>query len=139
MLMGQFDYAIDAKGRLNFPAKFREEMGQTFVVTRWLDDCLVAFPKEEFEKMAETLASKGMVKSRDVQRFLFSTAIEAETDKQGRILLPMNLRKHAHLEKDVTIIGNRNHAEIWNTELWNAHQETMDTTAIAATMEEHEI
>lgn len=139
MLMGQYDYSIDTKGRMNFPARFRQEMGDTFVVTRWLDNCLVAFPQSEFEKMAETLASKGMIKSREIQRFLFSAAIEVEPDTHGRILLPANLRNHAHLEKDVTIIGSRNHAEIWSTELWNKYESAMDQADILAAMEELDI
>lgn len=139
MLMGRYDYAIDAKGRLNFPARFRQEMGETFVVTRWLDDCLVAFPQNEFERMAETLAAKGMVKSREIQRFLFSAAAEVQPDSHGRILLPANLRRHAHLEKDATIIGSRNHAEIWDTAMWNSHEEAMDQQSILAAMEELDI
>ena len=58
MLVGQYDYAIDAKGRLNFPAKFRDAMGETFIVTRWLDHCLAAFPSDEFEKVASMAAVK---------------------------------------------------------------------------------
>ena len=61
MLMGRYDYSIDAKGRLNFPARFRQEMGETFVVTRWLDDCLVAFPQSEFERVAQTFAEKSKI------------------------------------------------------------------------------
>lgn len=88
MLIGEYSYAIDDKGRLNFPPKFREAMGGTFIVTRWLDDCLVAFPEDEWERISALLSEKSMVKSRDVQRFLYATAVEASPDKQGRILLP---------------------------------------------------
>ena len=141
MLMGEYEYSIDAKGRLNFPPRFREEMGETFVVTRWLDNCLVAFPMEEFAQVAEAFAQKGMAKSRDIQRFLFSAAEEVTPDKQGRILLPAVLRRHAGLTKEVTIIGNRNHAEIWATEAWVAYNEKLETDseALAATMEELEL
>ena len=97
MLIGEYSYAIDDKGRLNFPPKFREAMGGTFIVTRWLDDCLVAFPEDEWERISALLSEKSMVKSRDVQRFLYATAVEASPDKQGRILLPANLRQHAKL------------------------------------------
>ena len=95
MLVGQYDYAIDAKGRLNFPARFRDAMGETFIVTRWLDHCLAAFPAEEFEKVAAKIEEKG-------------------------------------LDHDVTIIGSRSFAEIWNTEAWNANQETSDEDFTAA-------
>lgn len=135
MLLGQYDYAVDSKGRFNFPARFREEMGTSFVVTRWLDDCLVAFPKTEFQAMADKLLSKGITKNRDVQRFLFSAAIEVEPDKQGRILLNTVLREHAHLDKEITIIGNMNHAEIWDTGRWNARQAATDKASIAAAID----
>lgn len=141
MLMGEYAYSIDAKGRLNFPAKFRDEMGERFVVTRWLDGCLVAFPLEEFAQVADAFAQKGMAKSRDIQRFLFAAAEEVVPDKQGRILLPAVLRRHAGLEKEVTIIGNRNHAEIWDTAAWQAYNQKLETdsAALAATMEELEL
>ncbi len=77
MLLGEYNYAVDNKGRLNFPAKFRENMGDTFIVTQWLDNCLVAFPQEEWERMYALLYEKSMVKSRDVQRFLYANACEA--------------------------------------------------------------
>ena len=135
MFMGQYDYAVDAKGRLNFPAKFREEMGETFIVTRWLDHCLAAFPPEEFEKVAQRIAEKGIVKGRDVSRMLYSSGVEVTPDKQGRIQLPAKLREYAHLDHDVSVIGNRNFAEIWNTQTWEARQAESDDDFTAA-MEE---
>ena len=118
--MGQYDYAVDAKGRLNFPAKFRDEMGETFIVTCWLDHCLAAFPAAQFEKIAE------------VTRMLYSSAVEVTPDKQGRIQLPAKLRGYAGLDHDVTIIGNREFAEIWNTAAWNELQEGADEDFTAA-------
>lgn len=132
MLMGQYDYAIDAKGRLNFPAKFREEMGATFIVTCWLDHCLAAFSSEQFEKIAEKIEEKGLVKGRKVTRMLYSSAVEVTPDKQGRIQLPAKLRGYAGLEHDVTIIGNREYAEIWDTAAWNKTQEDADDDFTAA-------
>ena len=111
MLVGQYDYAIDAKGRLNFPAKFRDAMGETFIVTRWLDHCLAAFPSDEFEKVAAKIEEKGLVKGRNVSRMLYSSAVEVTPDKQGRIQLPARLREYAGLDHDVTAIGNRSFAE----------------------------
>ena len=126
------DYAIDAKGRLNFPAKFRDAMGETFLVTRWLDHCLAAFPAEEFEKVAAKIEEKGLVKGRKVSRMLYASAVEVTPDKQGRIQIPAKLREYAGLDHDVTIIGSRSFAEIWNTEAWNANQETSDEDFTAA-------
>lgn len=93
-------------------------MGETFIVTRWLDHCLAAFPPEEFEKVAQRIAEKGMVKGRNVSRMLYSSAVEVTPDKQGRIQLPAKLREYANLDHDVSVIGNRNFAEIWNTQDW---------------------
>ena len=138
MLIGEYSYAIDEKGRLGFPPKFREEMGSSFIVTRWLDDCLIAFSSSEWERVSAHLLEKSMVKSRDVQRFLYSGATEAVPDKQGRILLPANLRRHAGLEKDVAVIGVGNHAEIWDARAWQAKNEDMRGGPIAAVMEELE-
>lgn len=132
MLVGQYDYAIDAKGRLNFPAKFRDAMGETFIVTRWLDHCLAAFPSDEFEKVAAKIEEKGLVKGRSVSRMLYSSAVEVTPDKQGRIQLPARLREYAGIDHDVTVIGNRSFAEIWNTAAWNGSQESSDEDFTAA-------
>ncbi|MGN0974718.1 MAG: division/cell wall cluster transcriptional repressor MraZ [Gemmiger sp.] len=135
MLMGQYDYAVDGKGRLNFPAKFREQMGETFIVAKWLDHCLAAFPMEQFEKIADKIEEKGVVKGRDVRRKLYSSAVEVTPDKQGRIQIPNKLREYAGLDHDVTIVGNRDFAEIWNTQAWNAAQGD-DDDDFTAEMEE---
>ena len=120
--MGEYNYTIDDKGRLNFPAKFREKMGAAFVVTRWLDDCLVAFPETEWQRITDILRSKSMVKTRDIQRFLFAAAQEVAPDKQGRILLEPALRSHAGLQKEVTVIGVGGYAEIWDTAAWQKNR-----------------
>lgn len=138
MLIGEYNYAMDEKGRLNFPAKFREQMGREFVVTRWLDDCLVAFPQGEWQRITDILKSKSMVKTRDIQRFLFSAAEEVSPDKQGRILLGSALRTHARLEKEVTVIGVGSYAEIWNTAAWAEKQKSLGSADIEAAMEELE-
>lgn len=83
-------------------------MGETFIVTRWLDHCLAAFPAEEFEKVAAKIEEKGLVKGRKVSRMLlYASAVEVTPDKQGRIQLPAKLREYAGLDHDVTIIGSR--------------------------------
>ena len=88
MLVGQYDYAIDAKGRLNFPARFRDAMGETFIVTRWLDHCLAAFPAEEFEKVAAKIEEKGLVKGRKVSRMLYASAVEVSRTPRGASCCP---------------------------------------------------
>lgn len=136
MLFGEHRCTLDEKGRVNFPARFRDEMGESFIVTRWLDDCLVAFPEGEWERISNLLAEKSVVKSRDVQRFLYSGAAEATPDKQGRILIPVPLREHAGLEKDVVVIGVGRHAEIWDAAAWRSMNERLDSVSIESAMEE---
>ena len=130
MLVGQYDYAIDAKGRLNFPARFRDAMGETFIVTRWLDHCLAAFPTEEFEKVAAKIEEKGLVKGRKVSRMLYASAVEVTPDKQGRIQLTPRLLAHAGLEKDVTVVGMGRYAEIWNTAVWDERESAGEDGAL---------
>lgn len=132
MFFGRYDYTIDAKGRLNFPAKFREGMGETFVVLEWVDKCLFAFSNEEMERLAEKLNADELMASWDITNDLFSTAYEVSPDKQGRILLPAELRAYAGLDKNVTIIGNRSHAEIWSTEVWDARRSAVTNEERAA-------
>lgn len=132
--MGEYNYGLDDKGRLNFPAKFREQMGTEFVVTRWLDECLVAFPADEWERITQILQGKSMVKTRNIQRFLYSAAEQVSPDKQGRIVLGNALRNHAKLEKEVTVIGVGNYAEIWNTAAWQQKQLELNGDDIEAAM-----
>lgn len=136
MLFGEHRCVLDEKGRLNFPARFRDEMGERFIITRWLDNCIVAFHENEFERVSQGLAEQGMAKSRDVQRFLYSSASEAAPDKQGRILVPAALRDHAKLNKEVVVIGVRDHAEIWDAEAWDNMRERLASGPIADRMEE---
>ena len=98
----------------------------------YFEALLAAFPAEEFEKVAAKIEEKGLVKGRKVSRMLYASAVEVTPDKQGRIQLPAKLREYAGLDHDVTIIGNRSFAEIWNTEAWNANQATSDEDFTAA-------
>ena len=131
MLMGQYDYAIDAKGRLNFPARFREEMGENFVVTRWIENCLIALPRDRWQVLVEQISTYNMADSQDLARQLLPSAMEAVPDKQGRILITPKLRKHAGLEKDVTIVGMGNYAEIWDTQTWEEREANQGGSGLA--------
>ena len=125
MFFGRFDYQMDAKGRMGFPPRFRENMGGSFVVMEWVDHCLFALPMEEVEKLADRMAGSELMDSWDATGQLFSTMFEVEPDKQGRILIPESLRSYAGLTGSVTVIGNRNHAEIWDTETWDSRHQAM--------------
>ncbi|WP_188454491.1 division/cell wall cluster transcriptional repressor MraZ [Virgibacillus oceani] len=121
MFMGEFQHNIDAKGRIIVPAKFREELGDSFVVTRGLDKCLFAYPMNEWKLLEEKLKKLPLTKkdARAFTRFFFSGAVECEIDKQGRINIPGPLRNYAVLEKECVVIGVSNRIEFWASENWD--------------------
>lgn len=120
-LKGEFNHTIDAKGRLIIPAKLREQLGVTFVITRGQDGCLDAYPNDEWDLFEEKLNSLPSMKKgvRDIQRFFRSGATDCEIDNQGRILIPQTLREFASLDKEVVIVGNGIKAEIWSKAKWD--------------------
>ena len=139
MLTGEYFHNIDAKGRMIFPSKLREELGSRFYVTRWLDDCLVVFSEEEWQNVCDKIKTQSFAKSRDIQRFLFANACTVEPDKQGRILIPQNLRERAGLDKDVAVIGVLNRAEIWDKDRWIAKSNEIDAETFDEQMLELDI
>ncbi|MCT8389507.1 transcriptional regulator MraZ [Leuconostoc holzapfelii] len=120
MFMGEYSHTLDTKGRLIIPAKFRHQLGDKFVVTRWMEHALRAMPMPIWEKLEEQLNALplGKKEARQFKRFVLAGAMEAEIDKQGRIILPANLREYAGLEKDVTVTGSGDSFEIWQTGKW---------------------
>lgn len=120
MLMGEYSHSLDAKGRIIIPAKLREQLGDTFVVSKGLEGCLFVFPPAEWEKLSNKIQALPLTdpRGRKFSRYFFSGASELEVDKQGRALLPPNLREEAKLEKDVVLCGVGNRVEIWSKEKW---------------------
>ncbi len=120
MYMGEYNHTVDTKGRLIIPSKFRETLGDTFVVTRGMEYCLFVYDNADWNIMAEKLMKLPTTdkNARFFIRAFLSGAAAVEVDKQGRILLPAKLRQYASLEKDVTLIGAGNHVEIWSTDKW---------------------
>ena len=117
--MGEYNHTIDAKGRLIVPAKFREQLGEAFVITKGNDGCLSIYTNEAWgsflEKITKLPANKN---SREFVRYFVSSAEVVETDKQGRILIPGTLREHAGLDKDVVFAGVIDKIEVWDKERW---------------------
>lgn len=103
MFMGEYNHSVDAKGRLIVPSKFREQLGNEFVVTKGLDGCLFVYSQEEWKRIEESLREKPLTSkdARKFMRFFFAGAANCEVDKQGRILLPANLREYAGIDKEV--------------------------------------
>ena len=128
MFMGEYSHTIDTKGRLIIPSKFREELGETFVVTKGLDGCLFVFSDEEWKAFEIKLKSLPLTNknARQFARFFVAGATPCELDKQGRILLPATLREFAVLEKDVVLTGMLNRIEIWSKEKWNENNSLDD-------------
>ena len=120
MLMGQYEHTIDPKNRINFPARFRELLGDQFILTVGLDECVAVYSMEEWAELEKKIAALPMAKARSIKRYFLSNAVAVEPDKQGRILLPSHLRDHAHLEKDVIVTGDSDHAEIWDKARWQS-------------------
>ncbi len=138
MLLGEYSHNIDTKGRVSVPSKLRMDLGESFIVTKGLDNCLFAYSKEEwatFEAKLKTLPLTN-INARNFVRFFFSGATECEIDKQGRINIPQNLRDYASITKEVTIVGVGTRAEIWDREKWNNYtsDENMDVDEIASQM-----
>lgn len=123
MLMGEFHHSIDTKGRLIVPAKFREALNPSFVLTRGMDGCLFGYPQAEWQKLQEKLTALPLTKksARTFSRMLLSGAAECELDKQGRINLPNNLIEHAALDKECVLIGVSNRIEIWSAARWQQY------------------
>lgn len=121
--MGEYLHTIDVKGRLIIPARFREGLGDRFVVTKGLDNCLFVYPQDEWGALEKKLKSLPFTRAdaRAFVRFFFSGAGECEVDKQGRILIPANLREYAQLSKDVVVLGVSSRVEIWSKEQWDKY------------------
>jgi len=130
VLMGEYLHTVDVKGRLILPAKFRDELGELFIVTKGLDNCLFVYAKEEWAILEGKLKQLPLAKpeARAFVRFFFAGAAEVECDKQGRVLLPTNLREYAQLEKDVVVLGVSNRVEIWSKSVWDNYSEQISPT-----------
>ena len=140
MFIGEYQHSLDSKNRVIMPARFREKLGDNFVMTKGLDNCLFIYTLDEWDKVEEKLENLPLSNKdgRAFVRFFFSGASEGETDKQGRALIPSTLKEYAKIEKDVVIIGVSTRIEIWSVEEWNrfSSEAEMSIDEIAAKMSE---
>lgn len=125
MLIGEYEHSLDTKGRLIMPAKLRQDIGEKFIITKGLDGCLFVFSQNEWLNFETKLKSLPLSdkNARNFVRFFLSGATECEIDKQGRFLIPTNLRETASLQKEVVIIGVGTRIEIWDKEKWNSYND----------------
>ena len=121
MFRGGFVHSLDDKGRIIIPQKFRLLLGEKFVITKGMDKCLWIFSEEEFRSLDERLKAQPMLDPNAVrlQRFFSAEAIDATTDLQGRVALPVNLRDYAVIDKETMIVGAGNRIEIWSKARWD--------------------
>lgn len=132
MFIGEYSHNVDDKGRLAVPAKFRIKLKSGAVVTRGLDNCLFLYAKNEWQKVADQIAKIPFNKAntRAFGRFMLAGAMEAEFDKQGRILLPEYLRQHAGLKKRVIIAGLYNRIELWDEKAWQKYSQANEKNSV---------
>jgi MraZ protein len=121
MLLGEYEHTIDDKNRLTLPAKFRQAMAGGVVLTRGLDACIEAYPVDGWSQLVESNLSGLNPLSREtrvLERFYYTGAIEAQPDKQGRVMLPPALIEHGGLGREVVVVGMRDRLEIWDRAAW---------------------
>ncbi len=131
LFLGEYDHALDERGRVTIPRKIRQELGEDEVVlSRGFDTCIFGFDRASWEREAgkhlETPVTDD--KARSLRRYLFAGAQKAEVDKLGRILLPAQLKEYASISRNVVIIGAGDHFEIWDKERWEAYAATLSKT-----------
>ncbi len=128
MFYGEYQHTIDPKGRVIMPSKFREGLGEKFMVTKGLDSCLFVYSRDEWDNLEAKMRALPITspEARILSRFVFAGAADCEVDKQGRILIPQHLREYAKLDKDVCITGVSNRVEIWDKATWDEYQRKLN-------------
>lgn len=139
-MRGEFKSTLDAKGRMNFPVKLREELGTSFVISKTIGErCIKVYSKEDWDLLVESIRKMPQVKTAEIQRFIFGSAFEVEPDKQGRVLIPSPLREYAELKTDIVIVGLEGRAEIWDKQRWDSFNSSLDMEQLMAAAMEMEI
>ena len=132
MFIGTYEHTIDEKSRLTLPARFRDALGDGVVLARGLDGNVAIYPRETWKVTVETRISALdplSREARELRRFFFSGAAEADLDRQGRVLVPAVLTRHAGLDREVVVAGNYDHLELWNPSAWEQHLHAVEGSA----------
>ncbi|MDP2629193.1 MAG: division/cell wall cluster transcriptional repressor MraZ [Candidatus Harrisonbacteria bacterium] len=124
MFIGEYKHAVDEKGRVAVPAKFRTSLNKAAVITRGLDRCLFVFTASEWKELAEKIKALPMTQAnaRSFSRLMFSGAVDVDIDSQGRILIPDYLREYAGISKKAVVAGVYSRIEIWDEEAWDSYK-----------------
>ena len=139
MFIGEYKHSLDEKGRVIVPVKYRDKLGDLFILTKGLDDCLFIYTLSEWSLFEQKLKALPLTNTnaRKFVRFFLSGATECTTDKQGRILIPNHLRVYSEIEKDIVFIGMSNRIEVWSSHKWASYnEESCDASLLAEQMEE---
>ena len=128
MFLGEFVHTLDAKGRLTVPARFRDDLSPGFIITRGLDRCLVIYPLDEWQKLAERVSALPMTDrhARAFRRLVFANAADVSPDKQGRVVIPPRLREYAELEGEVVVTGLNTYIELWSPDAWDRERQKVE-------------
>jgi MraZ protein len=137
MFLGTYAPKLDEKGRLILPARFWEELSSGLVITRGQEHCLYVYSAREFESVHDRIRQAPVAnrQARDAARMFLSGASQELPDKQRRVTIPAGLREYAGLDRDLTVIGAGNHAEVWDTESWTTYYNETESE-YASTAEE---
>lgn len=136
-LYGEYRHVVDAKNRLFIPAKFREDLGETFYITRKIvDNCLAIYSEEEWQKFSEKLNTLPDSHVGVIKRFVFSKTVQVTPDSHGRVLLPASLLTYAEIDKNVVIAGHGDHVQIWNEAAWDQMESEIDRDELVRLMRE---
>lgn len=127
MFLGEYEHTIDAKGRMAVPAKFRGQLDRGAVISKGMGRCLSVYTESRWEeKSAALVEGKSDEELRDFERRIYPSAGEVELDGQGRLVIPAKLRDYAGLGSEVTVVGVRDHIEIWDRKTWQEYQQRLD-------------
>ena len=126
----EYRYSLDAKNRIFIPAKYREILGDSFVITRRLDPCLALYTNEEWQKYSDKINALPDSVAMELKEFIFPKTLVAEPDSQGRVIIPNDLKEYACLDKNAVIIGVGDHAQIWSDTLWEEREKKRDMDSL---------
>ncbi len=134
MFTGEYRVAVDDKGRIAVPVRFRAEFAAGGLVSKWLDGCLALHPRAAWEQVAARVDPLPFTdaRGRELTRFLYGTAFEIELDRQGRMVVPAVLRTFAKLDDQAVLVGSRNHLELWSHTAWDDWSQRMDQPEVLA-------